>query len=448
MCLVATYPIKANRSRGRDAKPWVCQQWQIAKLPERSNRTILGGSAMGLSTAFYRSRRESNRRGSALLLVALALVPLFAMIAFAVDYGRICVAKGELQRAADSAALAATQELQHGLRPGSKLTPEEAVIEARKAAKEYFELNGAVGATLTLRDADIQIGYLADANDPNAEFDTSDPASFNAVRILARRDAEVNGPIPMTFGRILGKQSQDAQASALASFVNRIAGFKPLPIEDPPHIPMMPFALDLETWQALLNGQASDQWSWDAEQEKLVPGSDGVLECNLYPQRGADDDDSRPGRGDKGASAKKSPAGDRGTVFIGTAEYNKSHFVRQILFGITMSDWAFHNGGLTFDENGEIRLQGKRSIDPSLGIPLATVRGETRIIPIFSKVDGHGEDTVYTIVAWAGVRILDVQLTGPDKRVLVQPAAVTTGGTVTGDMARSFYINSRVYLAK
>src|SRR5688572_7486760 len=106
MGLVATFPIKANRSRGRDAKPWV-SLGEIAKLPERSTRTILGGSAMGLSTAFSRSNRSRDRRGSALLLVALALIPLFAMLAFAVDYGRICVAKSELQRAADSAALAA-----------------------------------------------------------------------------------------------------------------------------------------------------------------------------------------------------------------------------------------------------------------------------------------------------------------------------------------------------
>jgi hypothetical protein len=402
---------------------------------------------MGLSTSVYRFSRPHDRRGSALLLVALALVPLFAMIAFAVDYGRICVAKGELQRAVDSAALAAAQELQQGHRPGSKLTPEEAVIEARQAAKEYFELNAAVGTTLTLRDADIEIGYLADPYSPNAPFDTSDPARFNAVRILARRDAECNGSIPMTFGRLLGKHSQDARASAVASFINSIAGFKPLPVDEGPHIPMMPLALDLETWQAALNGQAPDQWSWDGDEQTLVPGSDGILECNLYPARGqSENPGSRRGKG--AAAEPKKPGEDRGSVFIGTSEYDKNHLVRQILFGISQPDWAYHNGGLSFDENGELFLKGKRGIEPLLGLTLAAVRGETRIIPIYNKVEGEGKDTVYTIVAWAGVRILDVQLNGPDKRVIVQPAAVVTGGTVTGDKARSFYINSRVYLAR
>jgi hypothetical protein len=403
---------------------------------------------MGLSTALYRSNRSRDRRGSALLLVALALIPLFAMLAFAVDYGRICVAKSELQRAADAAALAAAQELYQSQRPGSKLTPEEGVLEARKAAKEYFELNLAVGTKLTLRDADIEIGYLADASQPEAPLDTSDPAAFNTVRVLGRRDAESNGAIPMTFGRILGMRSTEAKASAVASFINRIAGFKLPPVDEGPHIPMMPFAIDLETWEAALAGKAGDQWSWDAEAQKVVAGSDGIFECNLYPpKQPSEKSGSRPGKGAPPAS-KKTPADDRGTVFIGTGTYDKSHLVRQILFGISQADWAYHNGSLTFDENGELFLKGKRSIDPTLGIPLATVRGETRIIPIFSQVNGEGEGTVYTIVAWAGVRILDVQLTGKDKRVIVQPAEVVTVGTVTGDQARSFYVYSRVYLAK
>jgi hypothetical protein len=403
---------------------------------------------MDLSTSFCRPNRQAERRGSALLFVALALIPLFAMVAFAVDYGRICVAKAELQRAADAAALAGAQELYESQRPGSKLTPEEAVAEARKAAREYAELNAAVGATLTLRDADIEIGYVADASSTDAEFDMSDPAKFNAVRVVARRDAECNGPIPMTFAKIFGKHSSEARTSAVASFINRIAGFVPPAVETAPHIPIMPLALDQATWHAAVSGQASDQWTWDAEQQKVVPGSDGILECDLYPVKNPNDGDSGRRGGKGGNSAEKTPAHDRGSVNIGTDSFNKKILVRQILFGISQEDWEFHNGSLTFDENGELFLTGKRSIDPTLAVPLIAVRGETRIIPVFSKVEGKGDNAVYTIVEWAGVRVLDVQLNGPNKRIIVQPAEVVTGGTVTGDNARSLYIFSRVYLAR
>src|SRR5215203_3516090 len=60
------------------------------------NRPILGGSAMVLSISLRRVHRQRSRRGSTLLLTALALVPLLGMVAFAVDYGRICVAKAAL----------------------------------------------------------------------------------------------------------------------------------------------------------------------------------------------------------------------------------------------------------------------------------------------------------------------------------------------------------------
>ena len=54
--------------------------------------------------------RKSKRRGAILALVALLMVPLFAMLAFAVDYGYLLKVRTDLQRTADAAALAAVQE--------------------------------------------------------------------------------------------------------------------------------------------------------------------------------------------------------------------------------------------------------------------------------------------------------------------------------------------------
>src|SRR5215213_8582231 len=88
---------------------------------------------------------ERDRRGSALILTALAIIPLLAMVAFAVDWGRICVTKAELQRAADSAAMAAAWELHDAKAPGSKLSPAAALVAARRAAKDYSSMNTAIG---------------------------------------------------------------------------------------------------------------------------------------------------------------------------------------------------------------------------------------------------------------------------------------------------------------
>ncbi len=50
--------------------------------------------------------RGRRRRGNVLALTAIFMVPLMAMIALAVDIGYLCHVQAELQRAADSAALA------------------------------------------------------------------------------------------------------------------------------------------------------------------------------------------------------------------------------------------------------------------------------------------------------------------------------------------------------
>ena len=51
------------------------------------------------------------------------------------------------------------------------------------------------------------------------------------------------------------------------------------------------------------------------------------------------------------------------------------------------------------------------------------VSREPRAIPIFTEVSGPGNNAMYTVVKFVGIRILDVQLTGNpnDKHVTIQP---------------------------
>src|SRR5438105_14753405 len=55
------------------------------------------------------SRKQSQERGQTIALVALTIVTLLAMAALAIDVVTLYVAKGEVQRAADAAALVATK---------------------------------------------------------------------------------------------------------------------------------------------------------------------------------------------------------------------------------------------------------------------------------------------------------------------------------------------------
>ncbi|MBI2480846.1 MAG: hypothetical protein HYV60_20130, partial [Planctomycetia bacterium] len=58
-----------------------------------------------------RRQFRRKRKGTILVLSAVLMVMIMAMLAFAVDLGYLYVAREEMQRSADSAALAAAWDL-------------------------------------------------------------------------------------------------------------------------------------------------------------------------------------------------------------------------------------------------------------------------------------------------------------------------------------------------
>jgi hypothetical protein len=101
-----------------------------------------------------------------------------------------------------------------------------------------------------------------------------------------------------------------------------------------------------------------------------------------------------------------------------------------VLYGISQQDFVDLGKPLEFDSNGELLLNGDTGISAGIKDELATLIGKTRMIPIFRSVANNGNNAMYTIVRFEGVRILDVKLTGKKslKRVIVQPATVVARG--------------------
>jgi len=253
---------------------------------------------------------------------------------------------------------------------------------------------------------------------------------FNAVEVTVRRTAEQNGRVPMFFGRVLGSEGQSTTASATAAFINNFSGFQVPSSEDGTvNLMILPFALDVQTWTDVLAGSTSnttDDWSYSDDQG-VFAAADGVREVNLFPQ----------GTG--------SP-GNRGTVDIGSSNNSTSTLVRQILYGITPFDLAYYpNSELKFNDSGHLYLNGDTGISAGCKAALAAIIGQTRIIPIFASVSRPGNNATYDIVAWGGVRILDVDLTGSmsSKHLTVQPAPVTTRGGIAS--SSSTQVSNQVY---
>ncbi len=380
------------------------------------------------------SRRLScRRRGNIIVLSAILMVIIMAFAAFACDVGYLCVIRTELQRSADAAALAAVWELADEDGPGDSPTSDEVADRARQVAVEYAALNLVGCQAPGLTEDDVEVGYIADLSDPDSPMVAYDDEHLpNAVRVRVQRSSIINGEVPLFFARVLGYDQTAVEATSTAALRCEIKGF-----ETPNNfnLGIMPIALDVESWDAMMAGQGSDSYGYSAEDSSVSQSSDGVLEINLYP-------------GDTGS------AGNRGTVDIGGANNSTSDISRQIIEGISADDMIAlqeTGGTLELDLNSELVLQGDTGLSAEIKDELESIVGQTRIIPLYSNVQDPGNNALYTITRFVGVRIMYVNLTGSlqNKKVLVQPCAIVASGSIPSTGGKtSEYIYSRAWLVR
>jgi hypothetical protein len=384
------------------------------------------------------SKSSPVRKGTITVLGAALSIVLIAMVAFSVDIGYVLSAKEELQRTADASALAACWEYGQKLSNGNTST--ESIGYARSTAVQYASSNHVTGNAMTLDSntsnepgGDLVFGYIADFENSQSEFQTNSSNGVNAVRIRLHKNSTSNGEVPFFFARVFGLQGQVLETEAIAGMVCDVKGFRAP--ADGTNVDILPYALDLETWNNLINGNSSDNYRWNADTSQIESGSDGWVEVNLFPQ----------GTG--------SP-GNRGTVDIGGCNNSTSDIARQILHGISpedFQDFAAQGRTLEFNDAGKLYLNGDTGISAGVKDELAAIKGQPRIIPIFESVSGNGNNAEYTIVKWQGIRIMAVKLTGSmsQKHVTVQVAPVLANGVIPSTtVGTSKYVYSPVVLVR
>lgn len=365
-----------------------------------------------------RSPRKHSRRGVIAILSCFLMLGLIGMLAFCIDLGYLANGKAEAQRSADSAALAACFQLISTGTPGTPVNLATNIQKASVVASQYAGLNNVCKSAPSLSGSDVAVGLLANPTQSGGTINTAASQNlFNAVSVTVRRNSDMNGQVPAFFGQVFGINGYNTTATATAALISNFGGFTiPQTSTGPGNLMLLPFALDKQTWDAMLAGNKSvstDIWSYNSS-GKVVSGSDGIREVNLFPQ----------GTG--------SP-GNRGTVKIGTGNNSTATVVDQILNGISPSEMAMYpNSQLTFDANGDLFLGANPGISAGFKAALAAIIGQTRFIPIFTSVVGNGNNADYDIVQFVGVRILDVDLTGSmsTKHLTVQPAVIYTRGGV------------------
>ncbi|MBP90504.1 MAG: hypothetical protein CMJ64_27985 [Planctomycetaceae bacterium] len=370
-----------------------------------------------------------KRKGNILVLTACMMVVMVGMLACAIDLGYLYVAREEMQRSADSTALAGAWELiDESTLTGSG---DVYIVEtnARAFAAQYAGLNKVLNAAPALAQDDVIIGFMDDPTDASSSISQTTGNASNAVWVRVRRTASQNGEVPFFLAKILGIDRAATEVDAIAAVRSNFQGFQ---TPSAGSLDILPFALDENTWNDLLIGNATDNWTWDSVDQEVESGSDGILEVNLYPQ------------------STGSP-GNRGTVDIGSSNNSTADIARQIVDGVSVNDLSYHGGKLEFDEWGELGLNGDTGISAGVKDELESIKGLPRIIPIFRDVTGLGNNAMYTIVRFAGVRIMEVKLTGnpSSKRVIVQPASVVArGGIPTTASSTTDFVYSPAWLVR
>ncbi len=380
-------------------------------------------------------RRRRPRRGNVLVLALLLMTAMLAMLAFSIDVGYMSVARAELQRAADSAALAAASELLNEVRLQGDAAQSLVISQGRTAANQYSQINPVCGTGPALDlntgndvSGDIVFGRYSSA----AGMSTScTPAQYNAVFVRVQRTSERNGEFPLFFARFLGLHSASSQAEAIATFRDGIAGFRIT--EQTGNADLLPFALDIKDWQDVMAGGGTDGWSYNPGARTISSGSDGVRELKLYPTK---------------VTASGITPGNFGTVNIGPPANSAEVLKRQISEGVTAEDLKFFGGELKLNEQGTLMLNGDTGISGGVELALPDVLGKARTIFLYNKVEYPGNGATYTVVGFAGIRIMDFDLHGAHKSILIQPAIVKDAAAISSNLNTSYHVYQPVVLVR
>ncbi len=362
-----------------------------------------------------RGGRRGNRRGMALVLAALLLVGLMTICALTVDVGYMCVARAELQRTADAAALACVSVMLDLADLNANPNPAAVAYSARTTACQYARLNPcrSVPIDVPRNDANTASGdlVLGHYNSTTNVFDP-DNTRFNSAYVRVRRDNVRNGPVSLFVAPIFGYRSVEMSMDAAAYIETDVRGFR-MDQGDTAPCTLLPFTLQIDLWTArATNG--IDVFTHDMTNCTVSRGPDGVTEIDIYP-------------------GKVAP-GNFGTIDIGSENNATPDISRQIRYGPNAYDLSFFpNNTIQLGDDGILTLNGETGISAAIKDDLAAIIGQPRILPLHATMRGTGDTAYFDIVAFVGVTILDVQLTGSmnSKYVKLQ-SCYTVDGTAVG----------------
>ncbi|HBO43173.1 MAG TPA: hypothetical protein DD670_04410 [Planctomycetaceae bacterium] len=395
-----------------------------------------------------RSDGEWRRSGVIAVLAAIMATFMIALLAFSIDVGYLCMARSQAQHCADAAALAAALEMTSN--DNLKNDIQYRITAATQKAIECAAMQD-IAMTVQRQSGDgagsvideVLFGRLENPDNSNEAISFADPNNPNVVYVRVSCDPAKGTAVPLFFARIFGMETGVVSATAVAAFSwDRTAGFIAEP--EKPNT-LMPFAISEEDWNNYVATGTEDNWTYDPRTKTVTAGPDGIPELKLFPDY---------------ELGQKTVPGNFGTVDIGSDANSTARLIRQILYGPTPEDLVPFGDALMIDSvTGTVELVGVTSLDfggdtgisAGMKSALEQIIGDPKTIMIYNNVEGPGNNAVFTIVKFVGVRVLDHDLTtaAKKKQITIQPAIVLDNSTVdVSDSDSSVYVGKPIRLVR
>lgn len=209
----------------------------------------------------------TRTEGAVAIITALGLVAFLGVVSLAMDMGQLYTVRNELQNAADAAALAAAGNLVHDYGSGAVRDAAAAQQAALTVAQRQSQLSGqpAVGDA-DRNDVNIRFGawniYAGNPSTAWTDIGTtcSSDSNANGVKItISRASGTIYGPVSSLFGSILGFNTAQVSATAIAYLGYTTA--------TPPGSVTVPVALP----DTVLTAAKQGQTGWWASLSLLAP---------------------------------------------------------------------------------------------------------------------------------------------------------------------------------
>jgi len=389
--------------------------------------------------------RQHTRRGAAVVVTAVSLVVILGFTALAVDLGYVMCVRGELQVAADAAALAGVSALADSAVIFGSEDASASAAEASSRAIYYAGQNAAEGESVELLDSDVQAGSVDDPNNLQSPLAVG-VQPYNAVRVMVRKDEYANGPVNLFFAKIFGKETTDCWAEATAYFDRHVAGYRP----DESGGPLIPISVKEQKWQdEIINKTGDDEYGIDPETGEVTFGPDGIPEISIYPEK-------QHGGDDEGEDGDPDGAGNFGLLNFDNPNNGVPILAEQIRNGLTEESIAaiFPHSVVRFsDDQGNpttVTIDGNPGLKSSLQDDMESRLDDVIGFFVHREEDGTGANAEFTVVNVQFGRLLYVSAHGSfkHKAIVVQPEIYTGKEIITNGQVPTHATSGRFVLIR